>query len=137
MLRQETADRRLSPKGYKIGLIGQERYDKFLAKMQRIDEEIVLLKKNKDANVSFEARTAVEYESYIEKHAAQLNQLRRMETTIIPETIDYLSIEGLRIEARQKLDKVRPKTLGTASRIEGVNPADLAVLMVVLKRYHQ
>ena len=187
MLRQETADRRLTPHGHKIGLISQERYDKFLAKMARIDREIEILKNIKakgtrslvgdDAHIvphfegsdpgnvgatsgrpsskdnliranpsnpchpcakkefSFEALIAVEYAPYIEKHAAQLNQLRRMETTIIPENIDYLSIGGLRLEARQKLAQIRPATLGHASRIEGVNPADLAVLMVVLKKH--
>jgi len=135
MLRQETADRRLTPLGYKIGLIGEDRYRKFHEKMERINKEIELLKSNNNADVGFEAKVAVQYEGYIDKHKAQLNQLRRMETTLIPDGIDYLGIKGLRIEARQKLDKVRPQTLGQAARVEGVNPADLAVLMVVLKKY--
>ena len=134
LLRQETADRRLTPLGYKIGLIGEDRYEKFCEKIQRIDEEIALLKQNHNAKVGFEAQIEVQYEGYIDKHKAQLNQLRRMETTKIPVDIDYLGIKGLRIEARQKLDKVRPQTLGQAARVEGVNPADLAVLMVILRK---
>jgi len=146
LLRQETADKRLTPYGYAIGLIESGRYNEFLKKWQKIDEEIALLKKRprhceasssepwQSSDFSFEARVAVQYEGYIDKHAAQINQLRRMETTIIPPDINYLEIKGLRIEAQQKLQKIRPGTMGQAARCEGVNPADLAVLMVVLKR---
>ena len=64
----------------------------------------------------------------------QIEKAKKLEEKILPDDIDYLSIGGLRLEARQKLDKIRPKNLGQAGRISGVSPADVAVLMVYLKK---
>ena len=72
------------------------------------------------------------YEGYLNKSLSEIEKFNRLEEKIIPEDIDYLAIKGLRLEARQKLDKIRPKNLGQAGRISGVSPADIAVLMVVL-----
>ena len=72
------------------------------------------------------------YEGYLDKSLSEIEKANRLEEKLIPENIDYLSITGLRLEARQKLDKIRPKNLGQAGRISGVSPADIAVLMVVL-----
>jgi tRNA uridine 5-carboxymethylaminomethyl modification enzyme len=74
------------------------------------------------------------YEGYLEKGLEQIEKAKKLEEKLLPEDIDYLSIAGLRLEARQKLDKIRPKNLGQAGRISGVSPADIAVLMVYLKR---
>ena len=76
---------------------------------------------------------SIKYEGYINRQIRQAEQFKRLESKKLPDGIDYSSIDGLRIEARQKLDKIRPKSLGQASRISGVNPADIAVLMVYLK----
>ncbi len=74
------------------------------------------------------------YEGYLQKGLDQIEKAKKLEEKLLPEDIDYMSIQGLRIEARQKLDKIRPKNLGQAGRISGVSPADIAVLMVYLKR---
>ena len=74
------------------------------------------------------------YEGYLQKGIDQIEKAKKLEEKILPNDIDYMSIQGLRIEARQKLDKIRPKNLGQAGRISGVSPADIAVLMVYLKR---
>ena len=72
------------------------------------------------------------YSGYLEKEQEQIEKANKLEEKTLPENIDYLSMSGLRIEARQKLDKIRPKNLGQAGRISGVSPADIAVLMVYL-----
>ncbi len=74
------------------------------------------------------------YEGYLQKGLEQIEKAKRLEEKLLPDDIDYLSIDGLRLEARQKLDKIRPKNLGQAGRISGVSPADIAVLMVYLKK---
>ena len=81
-----------------------------------------------------EAETDVKYQGYIQKEKEQIEQFNKMEHRRLPDDIDYDRIGGLRIEARQKLDKIRPKNLGQASRISGVSPADITVLMVFLKK---
>ena len=78
--------------------------------------------------------TDARYEGYLVKALDQIEKAKRLEDRLLPPDIDYLSIDGLRIEARQKLDKIRPVSLGQASRISGVNPADIAVLMVYLRK---
>lgn len=75
----------------------------------------------------------IKYEGYIKRQMLQVNQFKKMEEKLLPENIDYNKISGLRIEARQKLDKIRPENLGHASRITGVSPADISVLLVYLK----
>jgi len=74
------------------------------------------------------------YQGYLQKGLEQIEKAKKLEEKTLPDDIDYLSISGLRIEARQKLDKIRPKNLGQAGRISGVSPADIAVLMVYLKK---
>ncbi len=74
------------------------------------------------------------YEGYLQKGLEQIEKTKKLEEKLLPEDINYLEIKGLRIEARQKLDKIRPKNLGQAGRISGVSPADIAVLMVYLKK---
>ncbi len=74
------------------------------------------------------------YEGYLQKGLEQIEKAKRLEEKMLPDDINYLGIEGLRLEARQKLDKIRPKNLGQAGRISGVSPADIAVLMVYLKK---
>ena len=75
----------------------------------------------------------LEDEGYIDRQASEEKEFRRLEGTPLPKDIDYLNMSGLRIEARQKLDKQRPKSLGQASRIPGVSPGDITVLMIWLK----
>lgn len=88
---------------------------------------------NYSGNVLDEVQTEVKYEGYINRQNVQINQLKKQETTMLPKDLDYMSIKGLRIEARQKLNNIKPLTLGQASRISGVSPADIAVLTVYLK----
>jgi len=74
------------------------------------------------------------YDGYIEKQQQQVQRFRSLEDTLIPDGIDYLSTDGLRLEARQKLDAKRPRSIGQASRISGVSPADIAVLLIKIKQ---
>ena len=182
LLRQDNADLRLTPLGYKLGLISEERYSAFLRKKEMIEEETKRLKKlvfppsaevnaflaecgstpistgikasellkrpeityenmkkiDKERHklpeeVSEQAEISIKYEGYIARQMAQVNQFRRLENKRLPDGIDYNKLEGLRLEARQKLDKIRPASLGQASRISGVSPADIAVLTIYLK----
>jgi tRNA uridine 5-carboxymethylaminomethyl modification enzyme len=87
-----------------------------------------------DPAVVSEAEIAIKYAGYIDRQLRQVEEVRRLEERPMPEDIDYLSIAGLRLEARQKLDAIRPKDLGQAGRVSGVSPADVAVLMVYLKQ---
>lgn len=181
ILRQDNADERLTPIGYKIGLISQERWDKFNEKQQQKKNEIKRLKntviapsdkinkileendttpistgiklidlikrpqlsydKLKDIDVDrpllshelFEhIEIEVKYEGYINRQLAQINEMRRLENKKLSDDIDYSTIEGLRLEAREKLNKHKPMNLGQAGRISGVSPADIQVLMLYL-----
>ncbi|HOD93034.1 MAG TPA: tRNA uridine-5-carboxymethylaminomethyl(34) synthesis enzyme MnmG [Clostridia bacterium] len=182
ILRQDNADERLTAKGYQIGLINQERYDKFLIKMENINKEIERLKKKnvspKLANPFFEKRNQqtinsgiteasilkregisyedlyeiddqipnitkeekqeaeikIKYEGYIEKQLRQVEQFKKMEKILIPKDIVFREIAGLRTEAKQKLENIKPGSLGMASRISGVSPADIQVLYVYLEQ---
>ena len=78
--------------------------------------------------------TDAKYQGYLQKGLEQIEKAKKLEEKSLPDDIDYLAIKGLRIEAQQKLDKIRPKNLGQAGRISGVSPADIAVLMVYLKK---
>ena len=80
------------------------------------------------------AETDAKYAGYLERGLEQIARAKKLEDKVLPADLDYMSIAGLRIEARQKLDKIRPLNLGQAARISGVNPADIAVLMVYLKK---
>lgn len=180
-LRQDNADVRLTPKGYKIGLIKEDRYEKFLMKQKSISKEIERLKSKtvppsekvnnflkkyessqigtgiklydllKRPEITYEAlkeidseipdlprsfaeqvSVSIKYEGYIAKQLQQITHFKKMEQKMIPEDIDYNQIPGLRIEARQKLSRQRPSSVGQASRISGVSPADISVLLIYL-----
>ena len=74
------------------------------------------------------------YEGYIDKQLKQIEQFKKLENKKLPETIDYSTIDGLRIEARQKLNDIKPVSIGQASRISGVSPADISVLLIYLEQ---
>lgn len=182
VLRQDNADVRLTPTGYKIGLISRERYDKFLLKeknvrkeLKRISEKSLpltdelqqilidcgttpldrgckMLELIKRPQVTYQALTPVDddrpdlpkdvfeqveivvkYEGYIARQEQQIKEMRRIERKKIPKDLDYNSLKGLRLEAIEKLSKIRPENLGQAGRISGVNPADIAVLNIILE----
>ena len=77
---------------------------------------------------------AVKYEGYIRRQMAEVEEFTRLESRLLPEELDYSSIDGLRLEAREKLAAIRPRSLGQAGRISGVSPADLAALMIFLEK---
>ena len=85
------------------------------------------------SEVSEQLEITVKYEGYIDRQVAEEKEFRRLENTPLPEDADYLNMTGVRIEARQKLDKQRPRSLGQASRIPGVSPGDISVLIIWLK----
>lgn len=181
LLRQDNADLRLTEIGHKIGLISDERYEKFLIKKQNIEKEIDRLKQtvikptaevnkfleeNGSSKISTgvklsdllkrtelnyektakidenrpeltyqekkEVEIQVKYEGYIKMEEMQVEKFKSLEDKKIPENTDFSKIEGLRLEARQKLNKVRPVSVGQASRISGVSPADISVLLIYL-----
>ena len=182
LLRQDNADHRLTPIGYEIGLIDEERMTHLKEKYKKIKEEITRIKttyvgdtepvqtllkrydstpltsgismaeliKRPELNydilspidsdrptlpdeVKEEVEIQLKYEGYIARQERQVAQSRKMESKRIPEDINYDDIKSLRIEARQKLIEIRPETIGQASRISGVSPADISVLQVYLK----
>lgn len=181
VLRQDNADSRLTPIGRKIGLISDERWERFnkkqelikaelkrvkatvIAPSEKVNEILVsretsaintgvrlidLIKRpqlgydalseidenrpNIDRNVFEQVETEIKYEGYIKRQLIVIDQVRRLECKILPENIDYNAIDGLRLEAREKLTKVRPENIGQASRISGVSPADISVLVIYL-----
>ncbi|MBQ2889480.1 MAG: tRNA uridine-5-carboxymethylaminomethyl(34) synthesis enzyme MnmG [Clostridia bacterium] len=181
LLRQDNADLRLTPTGYEIGLISEERYKKFLEKKDNIEKEIerinsVNIPPTKEINEYLEkngsqllttgirlaelirrpelcyedlapfdkerpqlekthwqqAEIAVKYEGYIKRQFDQVERFAKNEKKMIPQDIDYSKVYGLRTEARQKLEKMRPENIGRASRISGVSPADIGVLLIYL-----
>ena len=184
ILRQDNADLRLTPIGYELGLISEERYQKFLAKKENIEKEIhrlrhtVISPKNEALQallkeqgmspittgarmsdllcrpgLSYEnlgvadterptltraeaeqAEVTLKYEGYIEKQYAQVRQAQKLEGKLLPEDMDYEGLKGLRLEARQKLSQIRPRNIGQASRISGVSPADVSVLLIYLEQ---
>lgn len=181
MLRQDNSDARLTPIGYRIGLISEERYSKFLKKYENIDAEIERVKSTnvkpsdklneilKNAGttevttgfklvdlvrrtelnydmlapidperptLSKEEREEIniqlKYEGYIKLQLEQIEEFKKLEQKKIPADIDYEDVKGIRIEARQKLEKYKPESIGQASRISGISPADINVLLIYL-----
>ncbi|RHS76673.1 tRNA uridine-5-carboxymethylaminomethyl(34) synthesis enzyme MnmG [Ruminococcus sp.] len=183
LLRQDNADLRLTKKGYEIGLISEERYQKLLRKEELIQKEIErvehinlgtseavqnLLKQYEstpltsgttmaelirrpelnyealapvdpnrpelDCDVVEQVNINIKYDGYIKRQQRQVEQFKKLESKLIPEDINYDEIQSLRIEAKQKLNEMRPSSIGQASRISGVSPADVSVLLVYLER---
>lgn len=181
ILRQDNADERLTEKGYEVGLVTEERYNRFKTKKQKIEEEIERLKNikitpKKEVNEILESHgsaslkmplslydllrrteldydntaaldeerpllnketkdyveTVIKYDGYISKQIKQVEQFKKLENRRIPSSIDYDSIGNLRLEAKQKLNRIRPDSIGQASRISGVSPSDINVLLVYM-----
>ena len=183
LLRQDNADLRLTEIGHEIGLISDERYQKFLKKKENIEKEVKRLKKTvvkptqevneilkkcgtselnngskmseliKRPEVSYEilkgidkerpeltyqekeeVEIQIKYEGYIKLQEEQVEKFKKLEEKILPENIDYETINGISLEGRQKLNKFKPRSIGQASRISGVSPADVSVLLVYLQQ---
>ena len=185
LLRHDNADVRLTPYGYELGLISEERYQNFLKKNENVEKAREILEKihlgsSKRVNDYLESKgletlnggvsgieflkrpeihyenvcdlvpeikeieldyvgvaqleISVKYEGYIKREMSEAKSFAKFENYEIPEDIDYLNMHGLRLEARQKLDKIRPRTVGQAGRISGINPADISILILNLKR---
>lgn len=185
LLRQDNADMRLTEKGRAIGLVKDDRWDKFTAKKAAIEEAMDMLR-NTPVNPSKETQALLEslgtapirtgihaydlvkrnelsyavvadafglkrytpdveeavdisitYEGYIKKQMEQVDKVRKLEEKILPKEWDYTQIKGISLEAQQKLNKIRPHSIGQASRISGVSPADVSVLLIQLEQYNR
>ncbi|ACQ52267.1 tRNA uridine-5-carboxymethylaminomethyl(34) synthesis enzyme MnmG [Clostridium botulinum] len=183
LLRQDNADLRLTELGYKVGLVKEDRYNKFLNRKKNVENEIerlrnmqitgkreineFLLEKgstelkkpislyelikrpeldyfkvepldDKRPSLSDDEKEEIniiaKYEGYINKQLEQVEQFKKYEDRLIPKNINYLDIKGLRLEAIQKLKKIKPINIGQASRISGVSPADISVLLIYMER---
>ena len=182
LLRQDNADLRLLEIGYRVGLISEERYQRFLNKKDQIEQEIKRMRKkiikptekvnqflnkhksseistgitladlikrseltykelakidderpNLEEQVEKEVEIELKYEGYVKLQAEQVEKFKKLEQKLLPEKINYEEIKGLRLEARQKLNKIMPNSVGQASRISGVSPADISVLLIYLE----
>ena len=183
LLRQDNADMRLTEIGHNVGLVTEERYQRFLQKQNNIQKEIERLRKTtvkptervnkflKEHNSSElnngikliellkrtelkyadlkeidenmpelsreeaeEVEIEVKYEGYIKLQLAQVEKFKKLENKLLPDNINYLNLQGISLEARQKLDKFRPNSVGQASRISGISPADISVLLIYLEQ---
>ena len=122
ILRQDNADERLTPIGREIGLISDD------SDLADVDPHRPELSRAVQESVEIQLK----YEGYIKRQLADIEEMRRVEGKVLPEDIDYGKIKGLRLEAAEKLEKVRPENLGQAGRVSGVSPADISVLMIWL-----
>ena len=181
VLRQDNADERLTPTGYALGLISENRWEKFLKKQEQKKAEIKRLKTttispsdelNKllvsretseittgvrlidlmkrpqldyacltpfdkdrpdlEPNLLEQVEVEIKYEGYIQKQLKQVEQMKKLENKLLPTGFDYKTLKGLRLEAQEKLNKIKPLNIGQASRISGVSPADISVLLIWL-----
>jgi tRNA uridine 5-carboxymethylaminomethyl modification enzyme len=161
LLRQDNADLRLSELGHDIGLLPERNYKKFRAKQQSIANELSRINTTRCGSNTLEkllsrpevtysdlpgknetlpdeiiqqVEIAVKYSGYIERQELEVEKFRNMEDKRIPDTFDFSTVPSLRLEASQKLTRIRPATIGQAARISGVSPADIGILLVWLKR---
>jgi tRNA uridine 5-carboxymethylaminomethyl modification enzyme len=161
LLRQDNADLRLSQIGSDIGLLPARNTEKFLIKKSAIEGEIKRLHKtyyimdslakilsrpetsyrdlpNRQENLTEEViqqiEIAIKYAGYVERQEIEVDRMKHLEDKNIPGNFDYATVPSLRLEARQKLTKIRPRTIGQAARISGVSPADISILLVWMKR---
>lgn len=139
-LRHDTADERLTEKAWKIGLKSDAQYAKVQNKISKKAEILEYLQKGKkfdesiyDPSILESAQIDYKYSHYIEKQEKRVAKLQKMENCHIPENFDYSKIPGLSSESRQKLEKIRPVTLGQANRISGIRSSDIMLLMVYLR----
>ena len=139
-LRHDTADQRLTKYAFECGLKSQAQLDKVNAKYAQLDEIVsLLLKKPHMENPGFpakvwqEAQIQFKYKYYIEKQDRRIDKMHKMENVRIPDDFDYGAIPSLSAESRNKLEKVRPLTLGQAERISGIRNSDIMLLMVYLR----
>ena len=186
LLRQDNADLRLTEKGYKIGLVKQEQYDKFINKKSLIEQEIERVKNKKVSptennnkilrslgsselevgvklsdllkrtelnydntakldderpdlpeSVKEQVEIQIKYEGYIKLQLEQIKAFKKLENKKLKADIDYEEIKGLSLEARQKLNKQKPLSIGQASRISGVSPSDISVLLIYLNQMNR
>jgi len=136
LLRQDNADIRLTEKGHKVGLIQKERYAAFKKKKKLIKELIENPETEKPSahiEIVEHVEIAEKYKGYIKRQIEQVERFKKLENKKIPQHIDYLQLSGLCNEARKKLDSIRPVSVGQASRIAGVSPADIGVLLIHLE----
>ncbi len=185
LLRQDNADFRLTEIGRRVGLVKDDRYERFLERKSNVEKELERLKSlqitnKKEVNdfllslgtaelkkpislyelikrpevdyfalapldperpdlkddIGEQMNIISKYEGYIDAQMIQVNQFKKFEKKMMPEDIDYKQVKGLRIEAIQKLDNIRPLSLGQASRISGVSPADISVLLIYLEHQY-
>jgi len=161
LLRQDNADQRLSQIGFDLGLLPQRNFDRYATKQALITTELQRLKSTFEGSVSLEqilrrpeiayhqlpnrdeslpadvaeqVSIAVKYAGYIDRQEMEVDRHRSMEEKQIPTWLDYSKVPSLRLEARQKLAKHRPATVGQASRISGISPADISLILVTMKR---
>ena len=182
VLRQDNADERLTEKGYALGLVSEERYQRYLSKKQEVEREISRLKNTSvtpsDASQYLEERGSsplqnrvslydllrrpeidydslteidperpqlsshardcvqvrIKYQGYITKQLQQIERFKKLEDKKLSPDLDYDGIRGLRLEAAQKLGRIRPLSVGQAARISGVSPADINVLLIYLEK---
>ena len=141
-LRHDTADRRLRAKGFDAGLVTRRQLDATQAKYERVDEALRLLEAAPDTQNAGEftatewqlAQEDFKYRYYIKRQDERIAKMKRMEDARIPDTFDYGKIPALSAESRGKLEAIRPRTLGQATRISGIRTSDAMLLMVYLKR---
>ena len=185
LLRQDNADVRLSPIGYRVGLLSEERYNRFLSKREIIEAEktrlaSVILPPSDTVNqtlvtlgsapisggvrlsellrrpeltyrdlapldpdrpdlapaVTTTVQTEIKYDGYIKREIAEAERFSKLESKPLPPDLDYCTVRGLRLEAAEKLNRIKPLNVGQASRISGVNPADISVLLIFLSSRH-